>query len=126
MQQSDLNDEYLKPLSENLTSGNKEVILLDDFNTDLLKCDSIKDISNFLDIIYFTNVLPNITSATSFTSWSQTLIDNIFSSIISDRHAQLLIIPDYKTTKNSKNDIYKQNFKHFHSKKNITDLEKVN
>ena len=68
MQQSDLNDEYLKPLSENLTSGNKEVILLDDFNTDLLKCDSIKDISNFLDIIYFTNVLPNITSPTSFTS----------------------------------------------------------
>ena len=68
MQQSDLNDEYLKPLSENLTSGNKEVILLDDFNTDLLKCDSIKDISNFLDIIYFTNVLPNITSPTSLTS----------------------------------------------------------
>ena len=68
MQQSDLNDEYLKPLSENLTSGNKEVILLDDFNTDLLKCDSIKDISNFLDIIYSTNILPNITSPTSFTS----------------------------------------------------------
>ena len=50
MQQSESNHEYLKPLSEKLICENKEVILLDDFNIDLLKCDSNKNVSDFLDI----------------------------------------------------------------------------
>ena len=37
-----------------------------------------------------------------------------------------LIIPNYTTTQNSKNETYKRNFKHFSSKKFITDLEEVN
>ena len=70
---------------------------------------------------------------------SQTLIDNIFSSVInddciagnlissiSDHHAQFLIIPNYTITQNSKKDLYKRSFKHFSSKEFITDLEKVN
>ena len=70
---------------------------------------------------------------------SQTLIDNIFSSVInddciagnlissiSDHHAQFLIIPNYIITQNSKKDLYKRNFKNFSSKKFIMDLEKVN
>ena len=94
---------------------------------------------DFLDIIYSTNLVPNITSPTRLTSRSQTLIDNIFSSIINndciagslispipDHHAQFLIIPNYTITQNSKKDLYKRNFKHFSSKKFITDLEKVN
>ena len=46
MQQSELIDEYLKPLSEKLISENKEVILLGDFSIDLLKCDSNKTVLN--------------------------------------------------------------------------------
>ena len=65
MQQSEFNDEYLEPLSEELISENKEVILLGDFNINLLKCDSNKNVSDFFDIIYSTNLLPNITSLTS-------------------------------------------------------------
>ena len=139
MQHSEFNDKYLKPLSEKLISENKEVILLGDFNIDLLKCDSNKNNSDFLDIIYSTNLVPNITSPTRLTSQRQILIDNIFSSIInddciagnlispiSDNHAQFLIIPNYTITQNSKKGIYKQNFKHFSSKKFTTDLEKVN
>ena len=115
MQQSDFNDEYLKPLSDKSISKNKEVILLGDFNTDLLKCDSNKNVSNFLDIIYSTNFLPNIASPTRLTSRSQTLKGSIFSSVInddcipgnlispiSDHHAQFLIIPNYTITQNSK------------------------
>ena len=114
MQQSEFIDEYLKPLSEKLISENKEVILLGDFNIDLLKCDSNKNVSDFLDIIDSANLLSNITSPTRLTSRSQTLIDNIFSSVInddciagnlispiSDHHSQFLIIPNY-TTQNSK------------------------
>ena len=139
MQHSEFNDEYLKPLSEKLISENKEVILLGDFNIDLLKCDSNKNVSDFLDIIYSTNLVPNITSPTRLTSRSQTLIDNIFSSIInddciagnlispiSDHHAQFLIIPNYTITQNSKKDLCKWNFKHFSSKKIVTDLQKLN
>ena len=115
MQQSDFNDEYLNPLSDKSISENKEVILLGDFNTDLLKCDSNKNVSNFLDIIYSTNFLPNIASPTRLTSRSQTLKGSIFSSVInddcipgnlispiSDHHAQFLIIPNYTITQNSK------------------------
>ena len=123
IQHSEFNDEYLKPLSEKLISENKEVILLGDFNIDLLKCDSNKNVSDFLDIIYSTNLVPNITSPTRSTTLGQTLIDNIFSSFISDdciagnlisrisdHHAQFLIIPNYTITQNSKKDLYKQNF----------------
>ena len=97
MQNSEFNDEYLKPLSEKLISENKEVILHGDFNIDLLKCDSNRNVPDFLDIIYSSNLVP-------------TSIDNIFIFL----------------TQNSKKDLYKQNFKHFSSKKFITDLEKVN
>ena len=122
-----------KSLSEKLISENKETILLGDFNIDLLKRDSNKSVSDFLDIIYSTNLLPNITSPTRLTSRSQILINNIFSSDdcivgnlispISDHHVQVLIIPNYTTTQNSKNYIYKRHFKHFRSKKFLTDLE---
>ena len=60
MQQSEFNDEYLKPLSGKLISENKEVILLGDFSVDLLKCDSNKNVSDFLDIIYSTNFFPTL------------------------------------------------------------------
>ena len=89
MQYSEFNDKYLKPLSEKLIGENKEVILLGDFNIDLLKCDSNKNVSDFLDIIYSTNLLPNlpnIISTTRLTSHGQILIDNIFNSVINDDH----------------------------------------
>ena len=48
MHHSEFNDEYLKPLSEKLISEKKEVILIGDFNIDLLKGDSNKNVSDFL------------------------------------------------------------------------------
>ena len=74
MQHSEFNDEYLKPLSEKFISENKEVILLGDFNIELLKCDSNKNVSDFLDIIYSTNLVPNITSPTRLTRIEQNRI----------------------------------------------------
>ena len=57
----DFNDEYLRPLSEKLISETKVVMLLGDFNIDLLKYDSNKNISDFLNIIHSANLCPNIT-----------------------------------------------------------------
>ena len=84
MQHNEFNEKYLKPFSEKLVSENKEVILLGDFNIDLLKCDSDENVSDFLDVIYSSNLVPNITCPTRLTSRSETLMCNIFSSIIND------------------------------------------
>ena len=48
----------------------------------------------------------------------------IFPQYLTTMHN--LIIPNYAITQNSKKDLCKRNFKHFSSKKFITDLEKVN
>ena len=98
MQQSEFNDEYLKPLSVNLISGNNEVILLGDFNIDLLKCYSNKNVSDLLEISYSINLLPNITSPTGLTSGSQTLTDNIFSSVVNDDCIAGNLASQYLTT----------------------------
>ena len=60
IQQSEFNDEYLKPLSEKLISENKEVIFLGDFNIDLLKCDPNKNdtfLTSNIPIIFFLTLL---------------------------------------------------------------------
>ena len=59
---------------------------------------SNKNVPDFLDIIYFTNVLPNITSPTRLTSHSQTLIDNILSIFIMMTVLQAILFPQYLTT----------------------------
>ena len=62
-------------LLDNLSEENKTVVLLGDFNADLLKYDK-----DFLDTMYLNLLLPYITYPTHVTVNSQTLIDNIFSN----------------------------------------------
>ena len=60
MQESEFNDEYLKPLSEKLISENKEVILRGDFNIDLLKCDSkmfLTFLTSYIPLLFFLTLL---------------------------------------------------------------------
>ena len=85
-------------------SENKTVVLLGDFNADLLKYDQNSNISDFLDLMYSSLLLPHIFSPTRTTS-SATLIDNIFTNsynssfvsgnlinVLSDHHAQFLMM----------------------------------
>jgi hypothetical protein len=74
----DFNNEFLNPLLEKVGSENKTVILLGDFNVDLLKADS--NISNFMDILSSHSFLPTIFLPTRITFNSRSLIDNIFVS----------------------------------------------
>ena len=78
-----------------------------DFNIDLLKIDSDKDIMSFYNSLTSNLFVPHITLPTRITSHSQTSIDNIFSNdpdfaqgisgnftfSISGHLAQFLIIP---------------------------------
>ena len=82
MHLKEFNDLFIKSLIKRLTKENKkEVILLGDFNIDLIKSNSNADASEFLDVIYSNNLLPHITSPTQLTSRSHSLIGNIFSNI---------------------------------------------
>ena len=58
----------------------KTVVLLGDFNADLLKYDHDDEVADFLDAMYSKLLLPNISSPTRITSTSATLIDNILQT----------------------------------------------
>ena len=105
MELGELNSDYIANLLEKPSSENKALVLLGDFNANLLKYDIDTDISNFLDLIYSSFLLPHVASPTRTTAASATLIDNIFTNncnspytsgnlliTFSDHHAQFLIM----------------------------------
>ena len=64
MHPKESNDLLLKSLTERLTEeNNKEAILLGVFNIDLIKSNSDANASEFLDVIYSSNLLLHIASA---------------------------------------------------------------
>ena len=63
--------------------GNKLLVIMGDFNINLLHCDESPPIANFLDFFGSYHMLPHISHPTRITSSSNTLIDNIFVSITS-------------------------------------------
>ena len=103
----ELMDAFLQPLLDKLSYENKNVILLGDFNIDLLHYESHIQTREFLDKIYFGLLSPHITIPTRITPRSRTLIDNIFTNTvdepsisgnlmcsISDHLARFLIYPE--------------------------------
>ena len=63
--------------------GNKLLVIMGDFNINLLHYDESPPIANFLDFFGSYHMLPHISLPTRITSSSNTLIDNIFVSITS-------------------------------------------
>ena len=107
-------DTFLQPLLDNLSYENKNVILMGDFNIDLLHYESHNQTREFLDKIYFGSLTPHITIPTRITSRSRTLIDNIFTNTVdelsissnlmcplSDHLAQFLIYLKQNAKKNA-------------------------
>ena len=105
MELSEFNNHYLSNLLDNLSEENKTVVLLGDFNADLLKYDKDCNVPDFVDAMYSNLLLPHIACPTRVTVNSQTLIDNIFSNnhdssvtpgnlvtTLSDHHAQFLLM----------------------------------
>lgn len=76
----EFNIEYLNPLLEKTSSENKTIILLGDFNINLLLNNSVSNVSNFMDILGSYSMLPSILLPTRITTVTSTLIDNIFSN----------------------------------------------
>ena len=102
----------LQPLLHSISNENKRLILMGDFNINLLNADTDTAVNSFVDILSSYLLLPNINIPTRITSTSKTLIDNIFCNFsdpnfisgnlisgISDHLPQFLITSDnnYKT-----------------------------
>ena len=79
-----------EPFLEKLNKEKKTLVLLGDFNIDLLEFESKPEIFNFLDILSSYLIKPHITLPTRIAEKSRTLIDNIFISAI----------PNYTTSGN--------------------------
>ena len=101
-------NDLFSPILHKLSKENKTLIILGDFNIDLIKCNTDGKTSEFFDLVSSHNLLPYITLPTRVTDRSKTLIDNIFSnstntniisgnltSTVSDHLPQFLIIPDF-------------------------------
>lgn len=70
----DFNTTYLNNLLDKLSGENKYVVLLGDFNINLLKYDTDNSVSHFLDSMYQNSLQPHITAPTRITPHSKTLI----------------------------------------------------
>ena len=84
MDPTESNDVYLHDVLQKLSNENKSVVLMGNFNIDFLTYDSNIDPSNFLDKMYFSLLLPYVSSPSRLTTQSQTQIDNIFSNNIEE------------------------------------------
>ena len=142
------NDQFLSPLLKKACQENKNIILLGDFNIDLLTCDTEISNSKFLDVLGAYQILPTITLPTRITDTSNTLIDNIFTSTmncssvsgnltvaLSDHLPQFLILntdcsPDFKPKPPFRRDWSKFNEATFKAEfdrvdwKNLLEIEK--
>ena len=73
---------YINNLLDNLSKKNKNVFLLGDFNIDLLNYDLHTLNNEFLDLLSFHMLLPHMEQPTRIKNNSKTLIDNIYSNVI--------------------------------------------
>ena len=82
-------NEFISNLCRN--TRNKTVYLCGDFNIDLLQHDANASTNNFIDHLYSFGLHPVITRPTRITGHSKTLIDNIFTTNLSNIHSGLII-----------------------------------
>ena len=122
MKLKEFNNDFMTYLSEKLLKEkNKHIILMGDFNADLLKYENDTDTTDFLDQIYASSLSP-----TRVNPRSKTLIDNTFSTdtnekvtsgnilaSISYHLSQFLLFPLSQTNRDKKKEIYKRTFKNF-------------
>ena len=81
---TEFNECYLQSFLDKLSLGNKDVILMGDFNMDLLHYETHNQSRDFLDKMFSASLKPHITTPTRITPQSKTLIDNIFTNFLDE------------------------------------------
>ena len=80
MNTNTFNDDYLKDLTEKLSSENKKNYIAGDFNFDLLKVITHNETFDFFDIMMSNFLQPLINIPTKINTTNNTIIDNIFTN----------------------------------------------
>ena len=70
----------LSSIIEKLNTENKDIIIVGDLNIDLIKSNTHKETSDFLDNMISNDLFPKITVPTRITHTSATLIDHIYTN----------------------------------------------
>ena len=74
---------HLNQMLEKVSKEQKQFFVLGDFNINLLNYNIHQPTNDFLDSLASSSIIPYILQPTRLTSHSKTLIDNIFSNILS-------------------------------------------
>ena len=82
MDLDDFNKIFLNKLLEKVSKEQKSVYLLSDFNVNLLNYNDHPPTNEFLDSLASNPVIPYILQPTKIADHSETLIDNIFSNVM--------------------------------------------
>ena len=136
---NDFNCNYLNKLLENISTEQKSVFLLEDFNVNLSNYNEYSHTNKFLDSLASYSFIPSILQPTRITSHSNTLIDNIFSNVIdqdiisgnlsatiSDPLPQFSIIPNmFGNITGDKSNIYERDWSKFDRENFILDYFSV-
>ena len=75
---SDFTNNFITPLLDKLSHENKDIMVMGDFNINLINYNDDKNTGNFLDTMFSQSFLPYITTPTRITRNTKTLIDNIY------------------------------------------------
>ena len=86
--------EHMSLILNKVKSENKPCYLLGDFNVNLINAESHHGTKEFLDLMYSNSFYPLIHQATRLTSYSSTLIDNVFCNILSSKHLSGILYTD--------------------------------
>ena len=127
MDLNEFNDYYVNIQLDKLSNANKTVFLLGDFDIDLLNYDQHSTTNEFLDSLSFHILMPLIAQPTKIRNNSKTLIDNIYSNLItpnnilgnltaliSDHLPQFLIAADiFSNPSSTKLDLFEKDWSKF-------------
>ena len=75
---SDFTNNSITPLLDKLANENKDIMIMDDFNINLINYNDDKNAGNFLDTMFSQSFLPYIITPTRITRNIKTLIDNTY------------------------------------------------
>ena len=79
---TDINNliDHISSILRTVQKENKQIVIMGDFNINLLNYDSHSETNDFINIMVSNHLLPHILHPTRVTDHSATIIDNIFSN----------------------------------------------
>ena len=133
----DFIESFIITLLTKIDSENKLVVLMGDFNINLMEFANDQHVSGFLDAMGSFALIPNITLPTRIAGDSRTLIDNIYTSpelcgtfsgnvltCISDHLAQFCLLSDSKTF-SPKHSVKKRDWAKFNGAEFLTQIQSI-